>query len=288
MAPSHRPATVYAPDGADESTALARTTELVVGAHPDDVELMVPGVIGECRGRDDRWVTAVVITTGAGSVRPPDEPDLAGAALAARRVAEQRAAADLGGYGALVMLGLASGDLADTAAAGRVQERLVEVLRAARPDRVYLHDLTDLHPTHVAAARLTLDALRSLDGGRQPSRVVACEGWRSLAWLDPSRRVALDVTGHEALAVELLGCFASQLGAKGYAGAAPGRRRANAVFADPHRADAAREVVYGMDLTPLVADPGLDPSTFVLALIDEFRSGVARSLGGAGIDDRAG
>jgi LmbE family N-acetylglucosaminyl deacetylase len=177
------------------------------------------------------------------------------------------------------MLGLSSGDLTDPVVAGRVRARLDEVLRAARPTRVYLHDLTDLHPTHVAVARLTLDALRALPAGRRPSRVVACEGWRSLAWLDPARRVALDVTGHEPLARALLACFASQLGAKGYADAAPGRRRANASFGDPHHRDAAREVVFGMDLTPLVADPTLDPAAFVLALIDGFRSGVAGSLG---------
>ena len=270
----------HVPDAAPAARALARTTALVIGAHPDDAELLAPGVIAACRDDSQRWCTTVVCTDGSGSVAPPDEPELTGAALAARRAQEQREAARLGGCSATVLLGHASADLRAPAGARRLRAELAELAERTRPDLVVTHDPTDRHPTHVAVAAAVIDALRSLPAATRPARLVGSEGWRPLGWLPEADAVPLDVTGHEALAAALLGAHASQLGAKRYDLAAAGRRRSNATFADPRAADEATEVVLAMDLTATL-DDDVDPVEAVAAIIDRFRRSSIDALAAA-------
>ena len=59
----------FVPDGTPLSTALARTTHLGVGAHPDDLEIMACHGILECHRRNDRWFSGVTMSNGAGSAR---------------------------------------------------------------------------------------------------------------------------------------------------------------------------------------------------------------------------
>ena len=63
-------------------------------------------------------------------------------------------------------------------------EDLAAILRAARPEVVYLHNLADKHDTHVGVALRAIAALRAVrarDIGR--SKVYGCEVWRDLDWL---------------------------------------------------------------------------------------------------------
>ena len=60
---------VFVPDGTAIGSALARTTHLAVGAHPDDLEFMALHGILACQGQSDRWFCGVTCTNGAGSAR---------------------------------------------------------------------------------------------------------------------------------------------------------------------------------------------------------------------------
>ena len=224
---------VHVPDGAPVAEALARTTDLAVVAHPDDLELVAPGIIGACRDDPARWFTGVVCTDGAGSVPPADGGPAGPAALAERRAAEQRAAADLGRYAAVALLGHGSATVAQPGARGVVVDEVAALLARTRPGLVLTHDLADRHTTHLGTALAVVDAIRRLPTADRPTRLVGCEGWRSADWLGAADLVRLDVTGHEDLAGDLLACFGSQLGPKAYEPAAAGRRRANATFDDP-------------------------------------------------------
>ena len=62
-------AELFVPDDADVSTALERTTDLGVGAHPDDLEFMCLAPIGQCLDDDERWFTGVTCTDGAAAAR---------------------------------------------------------------------------------------------------------------------------------------------------------------------------------------------------------------------------
>ncbi len=89
----------------------------------------------------------------------------------------------------------------------------------------------------------------------------------------------MDVSGHHDLAAALSGVFASQISSgKRYDLATFGRRAANATFFDPHATDKADQVIFGMDLTPLVRDESLDMVTFVDGYVERFRADVILRL----------
>jgi hypothetical protein len=89
----------------------------------------------------------------------------------------------------------------------------------------------------------------------------------------------MNVSGRDNLAAALNGVFDSQIaGGKRYDVATLGRRSANASFFDPHSTDAATQLIFGMDLTPLVADDSLDIGDFVCAVIDRFRDDVRAKI----------
>jgi LmbE family N-acetylglucosaminyl deacetylase len=272
-------AQVYVPDGAAVSDALARTTDLAVVAHPDDVELAMPGPVLACRDDPERWFTAVVCTDGAGSVRPADMVDLDAARFVAVRAAEQRAAADAGGLSAVIMMGLSSATVGTTGDPGRdaLVQALALICGAAGAAVVHTHNPADAHRTHVAVATAAVTALRRLAPDERPAMLLGWEGWRDLDWLAPDSVVTADLTGQGDEAVALARCHASQMGPKRYDLAAQGRRRANATYRHQATADAATEVGVAMDLTAML-DDATDPVAVVLAAIDDFRSDVADTL----------
>jgi hypothetical protein len=103
--------------------------------------------------------------------------------------------------------------------------------------------------------------------------------WRDLDWMPDTEKVAMDVTGHDRLAEELAACFRSQIaGGKRYDMAVAGRRAANATFSDPRSADRAKQVIFGMDLTPLIENDALNPADYVDAMIERFRGEVRAAV----------
>jgi len=266
----HDGAELFIPDGASPDQALKRTTHMIVGAHPDDVEIMGYHGILECFGRDDRWLLAVIVTDGAGSPRDGLYADYTDAEMQAVRREEQKKAAVLGEYGAAAMLNYPSSAVKDPAQVTVAQE-IKDLLLAARPAHVYTHNLADKHDTHVAAALRTLQALRELPDDAKPQTVYGCEVWRDLDWMMDKDKVALDVAGHENLAAALLGVFDSQIcGGKRYDLATIGRRRAHATYHESHGTDVTTALTYAMDLTPLVRDPKLDIAGYVAEHIARF------------------
>jgi LmbE family N-acetylglucosaminyl deacetylase len=278
--PSHElgsDAEVWVPDGSPVDGAVSRTTDLGIGAHPDDLEFMDLVAIAACRPDPTRWFTGVVCTDGAGSARTGRFADCTDVQMVDLRRAEQRAAAEAGGYGAIIQLGHPSADIRGSGHAQLVGE-LAAVLAAARPVNVYTHNLADKHATHVAAGAATIEALRSLPPDQRPWKVVGIEGWRSLDWLADDEKVLLDTSGLDELAAALAGVFETQLTGKRYDLAEQGRRRANATLLAPRQVDEATELTFAFDLTPLVHNDDLDPITLVTAAIDRFRDDVIDSL----------
>jgi hypothetical protein len=226
--------------------------------------------IEECRRGGGKF-GAVVLTEGAGSVG-------GGAGLRDVRRSEQREAAKLGGYAAVIQLGLSSAQLKDPRD-NTARTLLDEILQYARPQTIYAHNPADRHDTHVAACLRTIDALRALPADRRLQKVYGCELWRDLDWLGELDRVRLDCGSDEKFATALNAVFRSQIeGGKRYDLAVLGRRRANATFDDAHRADNASTVTLAMDLTPLVRDPALSVEDFTLCLVDRLRAEVAERL----------
>lgn len=273
-------ADLFVPDGADVATALARTTDLGVGAHPDDLEFMCLVPIGQCRDDDERWFTGITCTDGAGSARGGRFAELSDEELVAVRADEQREAATIGGYGAMVQLRHPSADVKSEAGQQGLVDELTSIIGASRPVNVYTHNLADKHDTHVAVAMATVHAIRALPTELRPAHLVGVEGWRDLDWLPDGEKLRFDATPFVELGDRLAAVFASQIeGAKRYDRAARGRRIANATLHDIASADHAEEVIVAMDLTPLVRNDDLDPAGYVRAAVGRFERDTVERIG---------
>ncbi|MBN1938327.1 MAG: PIG-L family deacetylase [Candidatus Aminicenantes bacterium] len=275
---SNPAASIFVPDGTPAETAFRRVSHLGIGAHQDDLEIMAFHGIAAGYGNPDRWFGAVICTSGSGSPRAgayarcPDEE------MAALRRKEQEQAAIVGEYGILAQLGHPSGAVKDSRNPSLPQD-LDRIFGLCRPEVVYTHNPADKHETHVAVSLAVLDAVRRLPPERRPRRVLGCEVWRALDWLDDADKVPLDVGGRTELAVDLVNIFESQIaGGKRYDLATVGRRRANASYFKSHGTDEAEELSFAMDLTPLVTDPGRDIAAYVLGHIDRFRADVEAKI----------
>ncbi len=93
--------------------------------------------------------------------------------------------------------------------------------------------------------------------------------------MDTDKQV-FDAAKHENVAAALLGVFDSQIaGGKRYDLAVLGRRRAHATFYASHGTDETTQIVFGMDLTPLVLDPSVDVKAYVNGFIQRLADDVS-------------
>ena len=268
----------FVPDGIDAAAALARTTHLCICAHPDDIEIMAYHGVAECFGLPDKWFTGVVASDGAGSPRSGIYGAYTDEQMKKVRVVEQRKAAFVGDYACQIQLGYPTSEVKNARETALVED-LTQILLAARPEYVYLHNLADKHDTHVAVALRSVAALRAVRQDVKPKRVYGCEVWRDLDWLPDESKQALPVSARSNIAAALVGVFDSQVsGGKRYDLATAGRRLAHATYYASHGTDQESALTFAMDLTPLVEDPSLPVADYVLALVDRFRADVEMRL----------
>ncbi|MGH7979394.1 MAG: PIG-L deacetylase family protein [Limisphaerales bacterium] len=271
-------AEIFVPDGKSIATACRRITHLGIGAHQDDLEFMAFHGILECFASKTKWFGGVTCTDGAGSARAGKYARFTNARMVAARRAEQNRAAVIGKYGVMMQLDYPSSAINGEGATS-LKNDLKEILSQTRPQVVYTHNLADKHDTHIAVVTAALRAIRDLPRQERPKKVIGCEGWRDLDWLPDADKVVMDVSGHEALARKLNGVFRSQIaGGKRYDLATMGRRAANATFFQAHSADKATQIIFGMDLTPLVADASLDIAEYIASFVRKFEDDVRKKL----------
>ncbi len=256
--------------------ALASATHLGIAAHPDDLEIMaIDGILKGFSGGGNVFA-GVVLTDGSGAPRAGKFSSVSDAELAALRKKEQKEAARIGRYSALVFMNFSSQEIRSRCG---VVETLARVLQAAHPRVVYTHSLLDAHPTHAAAAWRVIQALRSLPEEFLPEQVFGCEVWRGLEWLPARWRVTFDCSEHLALQRQLLDAFKTQVeSGKRYDFAIPGRRAANATMNDPNAVDNAQAVAYAMDLTPLTRDKTLSPRAYLQEILRGFEQEALSTL----------
>ena len=272
-------ADVFIPDNLAPAEALARTTHLSIAAHQDDIEIMAYHGIAECFGLKDKWFTGVVVTNGAGSPRSGIYGEYTDEQMQKVRVLEQRKAAYVGEYACQIQLGFSSAEVKDRNDPAVVED-LAQILRAARPEVVYLHNLADKHDTHIGVALRAIAALRAVRAETKPRKVYGCEVWRDLDWLQDDDKQLLPASARSNIAASLVGVFDSQVtGGKRYDLATAGRRLAHATYYASHGTDQETALNFAMDLTPLADDPNLPVAEYVLGFVDRFRADVARRLG---------
>jgi LmbE family N-acetylglucosaminyl deacetylase len=270
---------IFVPDGKPETEALKRVTHLGIGAHQDDLEFMAFHGILACYGSAEKWFGGVTCTNGSGSARTGPYASTSDEQMMAIRRQEQNTAAIIGQYGVMIQLNYPSSAV-KSATDGALKNDLKQIIAEARPEIVYTHNLADKHDTHVGVVVAALQAMRELPREERPGKVWGCEIWRNLDWLPDSEKVLMDVSGRDNLAAALNGVFDSQIvGGKRYDLATAGRRSANATFFESHATDKTTQLIFGMDLTPLVADENLDLLEYVLGFADRLKADIRQRLG---------
>ena len=271
-------AQIFIPDGLPEVEALARTTHLAIGAHQDDLEIMAIDGILQCFQHPDKWFTGVVVTNGRGSPRAGLYKNYGDDQMWAVRNKEQKKAAVVGEFSALVLLDYPSRAVKDGANQQPVED-IVRLLTATRPEVVYTHNLADKHDTHIGVAVKVITAIRSLTPEERPQRLYGCEVWRDLDWMLDEDKIALDCSAQENLQTALVGVFDSQVsGGKRYDLASLGRRRAHATYFASHHTDVCTGLTFAMDLTPLIKDDVRDIAAYAQTYIERFAQDVRQRI----------
>lgn len=275
----HRPdSDIFIPDNMTLPAALERTTHMGIGAHQDDLEFFAVHGILECHGREESWFTGVTVTDGSGSSRTGIYERFTDAEMVQIRRKEQRKAAVIGEYAAMIQLDYPSRVIKDPKQDAPVED-LLTILKAAKPVFLYVHNPADKHETHVAVLARSIAAVRRLPVGNRPKKIYGCEVWRDLDWIPESKKVALPVSDRTNLQMALNGVFDSQIsGGKRYDLAVMGRRLAHATFHDSHSADKETGLVFAMDLTPLIEDTSLSLEDYTSDLLSQFANEVRANI----------
>ncbi len=275
MTPHHPNAFIYIPSGEPVATALARTTHLSIGAHPDDLEFMSFHGISACYESSDSFFTGVVVTDGAGSVKSGSYTGMSATELIKIRAEEQKRAAGIGKFNALIMLQYESTDLKSGNPIDRrpwIQD-LDSLFALSRPKIVYSHNPFDKHPTHLAVILPLIQFLQSLPPSQKPEKLYGCEVWRGLDWVLEEDRISLPLKEHEVLSEALNRVFVSQIEAgKNYAEAIRGRRISNATFTNPHSTDPAPQLELALDLTLLLHQRPDQIVPYLKSILHRFES----------------
>ena len=264
----------YVPDGMEDSEALRRITHLGVGAHQDDLEIMAYDGIIKCFHSSTAWFGGVICTSGSGSARDGEYANYSDEEMAKIRSKEQKIAADIGKYGALIQLGYESAEIRGLRQK-ELEDDLFGILESCSPEVVYTHDPADRHLTHLVVFWSTLRAIRKLPKEQRPRKLYGCEGWRDLDWVPNNSKVIFDVSENMNLARDLIDVYDSQIaGGKNYSDAIIGRRAANATFNDPYSVDFSSQLSKAIDLTPLIEDDSIDVISYMTMIVDEFKNEV--------------
>ncbi len=271
------------PDGASLDEAFNRTSHLAIGAHSDDLEIMAYHGIVNCYGFGEQanknWFTGITATDGRGSSRAGLYSQCSDEQMAEIRKEEQKQAAVVGRYSAVLQLGYSSDEIMNKEGSLRLKEDLLSILKQTKPRTVYTHNPADKHDTHIAVLYAAICAMRELPIDDRPEKILGCEVWRDLDWMPDEDKVTLDVSERENLANSLVGVFDSQItGGKRYDRAAVGRRYANATFFYAEGKDKAEQLTFAMDLTPVVHDQTIDFVEYVMEYINKFRDDVQDNL----------
>lgn len=259
---------IFISDNRSVDEALAQTTHMGIGAHQDDLEIMALSGILECFQREDKGFCGVIVTDGSGSPREDIYKEYTDEEMRKIRRIEQKKAALVGEYSALALL-----DYPSSAVKGEnksaVTEDLSRLIKTAKPEVIFTHNLADKHDTHVGVTLRVIEAVRGLEVEDRPQKIYGCEVWRDLDWVVDEDKVTFDVSARENLQAALLGVFDSQItGGKRYDLATMGRRRANATYFESHGTDIVSGMIYAIDLTPLIVDVELSIRAFLDGFVE--------------------
>jgi N-acetylglucosamine malate deacetylase 1 len=173
---------------------------LAIGAHPDDIELIIGGTIAKMVAMGKKVVILDLTRGELGTRGTPEE-----------RAEEARNAAHMLGIQDRFNLDLGDGRLENTFE-NRV--KVIEQVRKYRPVLVMTHHWHDLHPDHCSAAELMkfsmyTDGMEKFPASGQPYRPNEVLFFMGHFHFEPS--FIVDISDHFEKKLEAVRCYKSQL-----------------------------------------------------------------------------
>lgn len=181
---------------------------LAITCHPDDMEINCGGTLLKCVKRGDHVTVCHVCNGNMGHVViEPEE-------LREIRIAEAARSCAMGGFDVVTC---DVGDLDLYEGSKAVRDKLVQIIRKAKPDLILTHDPNDYMADHVAVARLVFDASFAASVPHyEPGEYPACEV-TPLYYVENSAGINfipteyVDVTEETELKLKMLACHESQI-----------------------------------------------------------------------------
>lgn len=188
---------------------------LAIGCHPDDIEIACAGTLAKCMQRGDRVIVAHASSGNLGHVViPPDQ-------LRSIRAKEAEKAGSLAG---IEVLSVGFDDLEIFDSSKEARDKIVDVIRYAKPDFIITHDPNDYMPDHTAVSRLVFDASFTAtlpnyndyehvfsSEGCEPAKLVPVYYMDTLAGVNFNPTEYVDISSTIDLKLEMLECHESQL-----------------------------------------------------------------------------
>lgn len=259
--------------------ALGGVTHVVVGAHPDDAEVGALPAISMCRKRGDLGLCAVILTDGRNPPLSGPYRHLPPERMVKIRIEEQRQAALVGGYRAVIQLCYCSDELKPHARRSDAVADIAAILDATRCEELWLHQPFDRHPTHGSAFFCGIGALGRLPRDKRPRRLFGMEVWGTVDCLPADQLEEFDVSCDAELLERLLEPFKSQNAAKDYQSGVRGRQTAHATFRQSHATNGGSRVCLAVKLHDFLENPELDVRSWVTAVHERALHDLHQRLG---------
>lgn len=181
---------------------------LAIVCHPDDMEIGCGGTLLRCKKRGDNVTVCHIANGNMGHmVIMPEE-------LRVTRIAEAKKAGDIGGFTTVTC---DVGDLLVNSADKNQIDRLVKVIREAKPDFIITHAPNDYMNDHVETSKLAFYAAFSATVPHyEPQLGEACNVvpiyyMDNSGLLDSEPTEYVDITNELETKLQMLACHESQL-----------------------------------------------------------------------------
>ncbi|MBR3576085.1 MAG: PIG-L family deacetylase [Clostridia bacterium] len=179
---------------------------LAIGCHPDDIEVACAGTMAKYAKRGDKVIVCHAANGNLGhAIIQPDE-------LRAMRREEAKNAGALAG---IEVITADIDDLTPEAADPKQREKIVDVIRYAKPDVIITHSPNDYMPDHTAVSKLVFDASFCASvphyGKGAETKLTPIYYMDTLAGVNFQPTEYVDISDTIDLKLEMLECHVSQM-----------------------------------------------------------------------------
>ncbi len=180
-------------------------TTIVFAAHADDEVIGCGGTIAKLAKKEKVIVIIFSYGSGHAGVLTSWPPFLSQKQLKARRIYESNRAGVILGVHKTIFLGVHS-DI-DAEFDNEKKQKLIEILKKYKPNKVFFHSNRDIHPDHIAVNKIVKEALEEVKYDKEMYTY-------QINMFDTNKgepKIIYDISREFPLKVKALLCFKSQI-----------------------------------------------------------------------------